>query len=489
MAALFLFIPLTERIQDQEQSGLSHFLNSDIQYVPSLLRDIRSGVPIDGWSIPPANYFFPDAIVFAALLLIFPAVAAAEICGLLLFTLNTICLILLLRQIRGSALDAPYVLMGASILLLALPLGILPGTFFSLALPTFHAGAISGLLLFLLTLKTEMPHAVQYALLSLIVFLWGASDALFLGLSGSSLAAHILLQTRAGRLSLLDGLLVPLFLAASVAGREVLKFLPMHAVRVSPEADILVLLKTTFPAPELWIDLKHPWYLTSFLAAAWLFLRGFASRQTSARIHALAAAAAIGCIVSASFFSRKMGLTGIVDRYAAYSVFFLLVPVTLAARMPVARLTLFAAAALAAAASLLSLQEPVQKPGIIERAACLDSLSEQYRLKNGLADYWNAKALTMASQKLQINQVDERLGPRVWISNVNWYLKPDGTIRRYSFVLPSGLSEDDILGRFGSPRIVLTCAGHPVWIYATDGTEPLLPFSAEDLALLKSAGQ
>ena len=93
----------------------------------------------------------------------------------------------------------------------------------------------------------------------------------------------------------------------------------------------------------------------------------------------------------------------------------------------------------------------------------------------------------MASHGLQINQVDARLGPRVWISNVNWYLKPDGSIRRYSFILPSGLSEEDILGKFGSPRIVNTCAGLAVWIYGTDGSEPLLPFSAEELKLWKSA--
>lgn len=487
VAALFLFVPLTERIEDQERSGLAHYLNSDIQYVPSLIRDLRSGTSLDGWSLPPANYFFPDALLFAGLLRFSPAILAAQICGLLLFTLNTISLILYLRHIRGTALDAPYVLLGASILLLALPLGILPGTFFSLALPTFHTSATSGLFLFLLVLaNTRIQRAVQYLMLALVVLLWGASDALFLGLAGSALAAHILLQARTG-FTRAHVLLPVVFLAASIAGRKALVLLPMHAVRVSPEADILLFLKSTFPGPELWLDLKQPWYLTAFLAGAWLLLRGFTSRQGSARWYALAGAAALGCILSASFFSRKMGLPGIVDRYAAFSVFFLILPVTLAARMPVARLTLFAAAALSAAASVLSLEQPVQKSVILERAACLDELAANYGFSNGLSDYWNAKSLTMAARRLQINQVEPDLGPRLWVSNVNWYRKPDGSIRRYSIILPSGLSEEDILSRFGPPRMVHACAGLAVWIYGTNGNEPLQPFSAEELSAWQSS--
>lgn len=487
LAAAFLFVPLTERMDDQEHNGQFHFMNSDIQYVPSLVKDIQTGADLLGWNIPPANYFFPDALVFAAALNAFPPPMSAQVSGLLLFSLNVLALILFLRVIRRSFVDAPYALAAAALILFALPAGLLPAAFFSLAAPTFHSSAIAGLFFFLALLAAEnIRPIIRTTVLPLIVFLWGASDALFLGLAGGAFTVYVLLQVRSRELSRQDLLIAIVCVLAAVLARKSMDWMPMHVVRVSPEADVLQFLKTRFEAAELWVDLKQPWYLTSLLVSAWLLLRSLNTKQIFARFLALPAGAVVVCVLSASFFSRQVGLPVIVDRYAAYAVFFLIIPMTLSARMLVARVCLMLAVFLAAAVGFRTLDKPPVLSPIVERARCLDALSSELRIKNGLGDYWTSKMMT-AYSSVRITQVDATVGPRVWISNVNWYLKTDGSIQSYSFVIPRGLHEADVLRRFGPPKLTRICAGAPVWIYATDGSEPLVPFTAEQLAAWRVA--
>lgn len=487
LTALFLLVPLTERMEDQLHNGLFHFMNSDIQYIPSLFKDIQTGADLSGWSIPPANYFFPDAPAFAVCLQLFEAPLNAQVCGLFLFSVNMAALIIFLRVVRGSFVDAPYALTAAAILLISLPLGLLPGAFFSLVAPTFHSSAIAGLFFFLALLASgdirPIPRAI---LLPLVVFLWGASDSLFLGLAAGAFVPYILLQLRSGTLSRLDLAIAALCIVAAVLSRKSMDWVPMHVVRVAPEGDILHFLKTRFAAAELWLDIKQPWYLTSAAASIWFLFRSLNTRQASVRFLALPAGAAIVCILSASFFSRQMGLPGIVDRYAAFAVFFLILPLTLSARMVIARVCLITAAILATAIAGYSLDRPVVRSPVFEGAQCLDSLSKELRITSGLGDYWNSKTMT-AYSGVRITQVDEAGGPRVWISNTNWYLKTDGSIRSYSFVLPQGLREPDILLRFGPPKLIRICAGQPVWIYSTDGSEPLVPFTKEQLTAWRLA--
>ena len=99
--------------------------------------------------------------------------------------------------------------------------------------------------------------------------------------------------------------------------------------------------------------------------------------------------------------------------------------------------------------------------------SCLDSLKLKYNLTNGISDYWNAKHIRYLShEQLIVNQVFTNLGKYNWIHNRDWYNKDkEGEKIIYNFVIPERLDKAQIPKRFGTPMVTEQCEGKEIYIY------------------------
>lgn len=98
-------------------------------------------------------------------------------------------------------------------------------------------------------------------------------------------------------------------------------------------------------------------------------------------------------------------------------------------------------------------------------AICLDQNKEKYKLESGLADYWNAKAVTLFSKKnIMVNQVTEGIEIYHWVNNLWWY---SGKSRQpqYNFVITEKLDMEAIHNKFGLPDQSLECATRTIFVY------------------------
>ena len=100
-------------------------------------------------------------------------------------------------------------------------------------------------------------------------------------------------------------------------------------------------------------------------------------------------------------------------------------------------------------------------------AKCLDENREDAGLREGLAQYWNAKPLKYFSEKgLEINQIHEGLAPYYWLNNYRWFLKTrQGTRPAYNFIVMDQLPRQKVLEKFGAPSRILKCESSEVFVY------------------------
>jgi hypothetical protein len=99
---------------------------------------------------------------------------------------------------------------------------------------------------------------------------------------------------------------------------------------------------------------------------------------------------------------------------------------------------------------------------------CLDSLSDKYKFKNGISDYWNSKYIRAFTKKnISITQKDSELRPYRWISNRNWEMNSD-----FNFIIPQRLNPNKVMELWGKPDRIEECNSLPIWIYFTEKSLP-----------------
>lgn len=103
-------------------------------------------------------------------------------------------------------------------------------------------------------------------------------------------------------------------------------------------------------------------------------------------------------------------------------------------------------------------------------AGCLQSAG----LRAGLADYWGARATTIASDwALQVEPVDETGSAFHWGNDLYWFThdRHDPThVPDFHFVVMPRLTESAIVAVFGQPDAAIHCGGTLVWTYV-DGAK------------------
>jgi len=103
-------------------------------------------------------------------------------------------------------------------------------------------------------------------------------------------------------------------------------------------------------------------------------------------------------------------------------------------------------------------------------APCLDALQARYGLKAGVATYWHARPLTIASHwKLQVQQVQGYdASPYYYMTDPLSYMH--GLVEPYEppiyrFIIMDGMDTLGVIRRYGKPDTIKTCEAAEIWIY------------------------
>jgi hypothetical protein len=106
---------------------------------------------------------------------------------------------------------------------------------------------------------------------------------------------------------------------------------------------------------------------------------------------------------------------------------------------------------------------------------CIDENTAKMGLKHGIAQYWQARPISLLTQnKLKIVQVGRDLTPYYWISNLAWYeMEPEFVVIDLSLPEddPFRLDESLITNRFGEPDAMFQCGSSKIMVYRRPDSE------------------
>jgi hypothetical protein len=104
--------------------------------------------------------------------------------------------------------------------------------------------------------------------------------------------------------------------------------------------------------------------------------------------------------------------------------------------------------------------------------ACVESvLDERHRF--GLADYWNAKPLTLFTRGRRfVVHVAQGGEPEHWINSIDWYR--DSRHGPWSFILTERLDPSALRRHYREPSRTAPCGDGEIWIYDDPSFDPLV---------------
>lgn len=99
---------------------------------------------------------------------------------------------------------------------------------------------------------------------------------------------------------------------------------------------------------------------------------------------------------------------------------------------------------------------------------CIDALQSHYHIKNGLADFWNVRAVRMLSKNnIHISQVNNDLNFSNLADNkIYFYSDVNKKLAyEYQFIIVNNLSKDKVKYEVGKPNTMVLCGDRELWLY------------------------
>ncbi|GAB4206937.1 MAG: hypothetical protein OHK0022_34590 [Roseiflexaceae bacterium] len=481
--------------------SLDLLYNSDALYLPVLYRDLASGQGMSGWALTPAPYFFPDMPLFFGLNFMLNnfqlAVIAYGLVQVLLFVAGLTALSRLMAG-RNPDIQCLVPLAGA---LFFLYFYAAPYPFFSLVFANaFHFSVmvvgIGCLALIGVTVaRPRIDRVVVVCVLAVLLCstLMVASDLLYviqvlapMMLSLWLLALCKQIPYRRALFYSLLGLSLPVGLwAGTILSRVLTGTDTRFALWPFSLQIVEVALSELLDwCRSLWFG--HPLLPSAAICFALvggrmlvLLIRGRKQPSRSAVRLLVVSFLAFQIVASA----LTILYTGVVME--RYLLPLLVVPTffgwpllaAAARRLPrflnspwVSRIT--ASAVILSCLVILAFNSVPQQvehladyyPDLVR---CMDVQTEQRHLKSGLADYWQAKYISMLSHHgLRVVQLNTALRPWHWINNLHWYAQPFDFVMIDHAQLPEfRLDRRLVIERFGPPDDSFSCGSSEILVY------------------------
>ncbi len=494
-----LFVLLL-RYYSTSYSAIRDFIyNSDALYLPSLYVDVLNGENISEWRLPPTPYFFPDMLLYFLLMTVTSSMhVTVVVLGMIQFLVFTLGLFLLARETMprsyGLGRYGLVVLMGGLFLIFSDKLMFYSQMIF---ISAHHFGIVL-IIPFVLTLVCKLISKLKMPLvyiLCILSFLTGLSDALFLiqvavPLAGSLVVLLLIKQSSVKHtFTIVSAMLIPGVIAWAlnyfvITGKNSLvKSYLFRPHLMGPS--MLTFFKSLLASVKMYpIHAILAGGLLSgcvlVLVIQWRQFRTAFKSKSALLLASYFLFALVINVVAILLFGVFMDRNGF-----RYFLPFLIFPafwgMPFVLRVPkIVSRRVFAGAILAiyTIIVLFSLQniEHQQIEEIFTDAyypsyiRCIDEKATQVGIKHGIAQYWQARPISMLTQnELKVVQVNRDLSPFYWINNLAWYeIEPEFVVIDLS--LPKDhklrLDEDLIRKRFGDPDAVFQCEQALVMVYS-----------------------
>ena len=464
-------------------------LNADSLFLPGMFADIfEKGGHFSDWYRPRASFFFPDYAIFGAAYWLAPDLFGQVMLYALIQTLLVIAAVwLIARAAVGTHVAATTALVSGTLLWLALNAG---QPFVYILASVFHYGAflvslfVAGLWLRLHDPARQASRPWLYAAMAALVFAGTVSNSMFLilcvvPLAGTSVAEVLLTR----RLSLRQQWPLVCVLAAGVLGYVVDMKLAGPSGHFSGVIDPAKFAYNFDYSIGLFRNAIVAW---PPLALLWLVYAGIvvfslvriARRDDAHRgAHWLALYSFMSAACCLSVFTLITYLWPPQSRYYTAAMTWPVIVVGVFVASYWRRLVVPLAAAGTAAAALsigvgtyaMAKDKELGVHYALAENACIDDALESSGLRNGIANYWDARVVQLPSRlDLNIAQYSRDFYPMHWITSKR-YFKP-----RYDFAIVSDydpgdkISVDAVLRLNGQPERIVSCGVSKVYVYGKD---------------------
>lgn len=472
---------------------VNYFFLSDSLYLPTLFEDIfANGGKINDWYLTPSPYFFPDypAFFFAYLIGNSPQ---SQMIAFALIQASLVLVAVFLISKETTKKSSSNFTIATTILIILIWFALSAGEpFVFILLSTYHYGAfLSAILLIALWLKYHENDSgsikSQYFILTLIgVFTFSTtlSDNLFLvQFVAPLIATHLLISILDREFSFKKTLKLFFIALCSLLGSISYNWTIANQTRYPTRIGIDNLSQNLKGTYELFyaavvgnsvFGIIFLLYLGVVLHSFILLLRGDKEHYKLSWL-AIFSFLSLCATLSITLVVTNLQITG---RYLiptfSWPIIVVLIFINNRFRDRFALITMLISI-LALSAMSWSSYKLIQSNGIKEKyypgdMACIDDILEKENVRNGIAQYWDAKHIQNLSRlKLNIAQHFEDLSEMHWITSKK-YFKPtyDFAIITEAAHPPFKLSLEALTRLNGKPKLIKACGSRTVYVYGKD---------------------
>lgn len=478
------------------------YSQTDVLYIPSLYHDIVTGSDLSDWRLSAASFFFPDMLLYffarSATPHMFMALSTYGILQYLLFALG---LLFLTKKCLPRAYGtARYTLIALMSIVFAYSMDTLHEINHLMFTSVHHFGVVVTIpwVLALSHSLIGQPRLKAFPLLALCLlsFLTSVSDALYLIQVTAPLCGCLFILFLIKKINLKQALSInAVLIFASLAGLELSRLL-MWKYPTLQSYFALSLMDESYANFVESIGLAllttpyHTVLAVFFLCACIVIIVKKIGipllRHSTATVdltevmfplYFLAATAInVLTVVSSGIF-----LNAKTFRYfLPFFIFSGWWGMPFIFRLPkIIKPVLFERAVLGIVALVVvfslgtvNIQQMIENTTAIYYPSfikCLDENTARLGVKNGIAQYWQAKPISMLTQaSLKVVQVNRDLSPMHWINNLAWYeIEPEFAIIDLSLSAEHDFRLDEalIISRYGEPDVTFQCDHSKVLVY------------------------
>ncbi|MCK5028882.1 MAG: hypothetical protein KAR57_04555 [Bacteroidales bacterium] len=496
---------------DLSSVNIGHYLSSDMLYLPSIYKDLfidKSGLA--GWNLNAAPNFLPDMFVFFIISSFFNSFIPACFTFSLLQILTFIVLLAVLyknvfKQINYIHLSFASLLMGMFLMAYLVNHDFVY-TFYMLSI-SYHIGAfimsILSLILIFKFLKSEKNlHLILLFIISLFSVINDRLFVIMFSLPVFSLLFLLLIKKE-------RKVLILKILASNLIVFLLGLFL-FRMLRLSGYVHIISLSWKAFnfaniiPALKIFLE-QHLFYLSKFDFRGiinMLFLISFITHiillfknllkaikgkdfNKNELVYLLIFTSSIfitliAPVINGSYVSQAILRYNIYSFYAGiFSIGYLIYKIQSSYKFSLNYLIIILVILMITESAFIITRISNQNIKnelsdfmnyYPENVKCIDELSQENNLRYGVAEYWDAKQITMFSkQNVRVYTVLDNLGAWYHVTNQNWFYK-DGKGKyanpKFNFVITDRLNKNKISNQLGIPTDTLKCAdGTEIFIY------------------------
>ena len=467
-----------------------HLFDSDALYLPTLFSDLLSNNgQLKEWFLTPAPCFFPDYPMFLLAYLVGPTPYSQIIAFALIQAALTFFAIWLIARVT---INVNSFIAASTALVILIWLALSAGEPFALIFySAFHYGAfLSAILLVSLWIKLNNEEksrrkALHLFLIAIISYATTLSDNLFLVQFVAPLIATQALISIIMERDFAFKNKIPLLILAicSLLGSISYKWVVENQTRYPANIGIDKLSSNLKDIYELLhsATIGNPAFVLIILLYIGIVLHSFVllmrGEKESAKLSWLAIFSFLSLCATIGAVSLVTSLS-ITSRYLipALSWPVIVVLIFLSYRLrdrffylaiPISLLIL---ASMSWSSYHFIMGNGIKNQYYPEEISCIDNALEKENLRNGIAQYWDAKYLQNFSRlNLNVAQHYDNLGEMYWITSKQYFKQAyDFAIISKNAAPPYKISFDVLTRINGAPKVAKTCGSKLVLIYGKD---------------------